>query len=66
MLTAYQDDVQKYAAGTLRVEALQHCIQHTFLEAGGRIKFQGFGHSKGQRTHQPEPDTERAQIYFEF
>jgi len=45
LLTAYQDDVQKYAAGTLRLEALQHCIQHAFLEAGGRIKFQGFGHS---------------------
>ena len=45
LLTAYQDDVQKYASGALRVEVLQHCIRHLFLEAGSRIKFQGFGHA---------------------
>jgi predicted AAA+ superfamily ATPase len=45
LLTAYQDDVQKYAANQLRVDILRHCIQHVFLQAGSRIKFQGFGHS---------------------
>jgi predicted AAA+ superfamily ATPase len=45
LLTAYLDDVQKYAEGEVRIQALQHCIRHTFLEAGSRIKFQGFGAS---------------------
>ncbi len=45
LMTSYQDDVQKYAAGELRVQVLRHCIQHAFLEAGSRIKFQGFGFS---------------------
>ncbi|MEQ1745064.1 MAG: AAA family ATPase [Saprospiraceae bacterium] len=45
LLTAYQDDVQKYASGEARSQILQHCIRNLFLEAGGRIKFQGFGHS---------------------
>ena len=45
LLTAYQDDVQKYARGSLRTEVLHHCVRHIFLEAGGRITFQGFGQS---------------------
>lgn len=45
LLTAYQDDVQKYSQGEMRVQVLQHCIRHAFLEAGSRIKFQGFGSS---------------------
>lgn len=45
LLTAYQDDVQKYAGSQQRVDVLRHCIQHVFLQSGSRIKFQGFGHS---------------------
>jgi hypothetical protein len=45
LLTAYQDDVQKYAAGPGRAQILQFSIQNLFLEAGGRIKFHGFGQS---------------------
>ncbi len=45
LLTSYQDDVQKYASAGARAEVLLHCIRNIFFEAGGRIKFQGFGHS---------------------
>jgi predicted AAA+ superfamily ATPase len=45
LLTAYQDDTQKYATGSGRAQILQFCIQRLFLEAGRRIKFQGFGQS---------------------
>jgi uncharacterized protein len=45
LLTAYLDDVQKYAANAVRAQVLQHCIQHLFLQAGGRIKYAGFGQS---------------------
>jgi predicted AAA+ superfamily ATPase len=45
LLTAYQDDVQKYSSSSLRAPILQHCIQNLFLEAGRRIKFQGFDQS---------------------
>jgi predicted AAA+ superfamily ATPase len=45
LLTAYQDDVQKYSSSSLRTPILQHCIQNLFLEAGRRVKFQGFGQS---------------------
>lgn len=45
LLTAYQDDVQKYASGKTRTQIIQHCIQNIFFEAGKRIKFQGFGQS---------------------
>lgn len=45
LLTAYQDDVQKYASSEARAQVLQHCIQNIFLEAAKRIKFQGFGYS---------------------
>lgn len=45
LLTAYQDDVQKYASSEVRAQVLQHCIENIFLESGKRITFQGFGHS---------------------
>lgn len=45
LLTAYQDDVQKYASSQSKAPIIQHCIQHIFLEAGKRIKFQSFGQS---------------------
>lgn len=45
LLTAYQDDVQKYASSESKAQVLQHCIQNVFLEAAKRITFEGFGHS---------------------
>lgn len=45
LLTAYQDDVQKYANSNLRIQILEHCIRNLFIEAGQRITFQGFGQS---------------------
>lgn len=45
LLTAYLDDVQKYAAGELRAQVLSHCIRQIFREAGKRIKLEGFGQS---------------------
>ncbi|MEM1120241.1 MAG: DUF4143 domain-containing protein, partial [Bacteroidota bacterium] len=45
LLTAYLDDVQKYANTDLKVELIQHGIQNIFLESGNRIKFAGFANS---------------------
>ncbi|MCF8243790.1 MAG: AAA family ATPase [Saprospiraceae bacterium] len=45
LLTAYQDDVQKYEKDGVRAQVIQHCIRHLLLEAGGRIKFEGFGNA---------------------
>jgi len=45
LLTAYLEDVKKYAHAKLRSEVLTHCMRSVFLEAGHRIKFQGFGNA---------------------
>jgi len=45
LLTAYLDDVQKYARNELKAEALQFAIQNIFLEAANRIRFAGFANS---------------------
>jgi uncharacterized protein len=45
LLTAYIDDVQKYATTSIRAQYLQFAVENMFLGAGGRIKFQGFGNS---------------------
>jgi len=45
LLTAYLDDVQKYAANEVRAQVLRLCIQQLFLQAGKRVKFAGFGQS---------------------
>ena len=45
LLTAYMDDVEKYAPNRTMANVIRHAIQHAPLEAGGRIKFQGFGQS---------------------
>lgn len=44
LLATYMDDVEKYATGN-QVHILRHAIRAGFLEAGKRIKFQGFGKS---------------------
>lgn len=45
LLTAYLDDVQKYADTDLRIELIRHAIQNIFLEGANRIKFAGFANS---------------------
>jgi uncharacterized protein len=45
LLTAYQDDVQKYATTSVRAQHLEFAIDTVFIEAGHRIKFHGFGNS---------------------
>ncbi|MCP5102610.1 MAG: AAA family ATPase, partial [bacterium] len=45
LLTGYLDDVSKYARSPAMAEVIRHAIESAPLEAGRRIKFQGFGQS---------------------
>lgn len=54
LLTAYLDDVQKYATGEAKAEVLQHSIQNIFLEGANRIKFAGFANSNYQSRQMGE------------
>ncbi len=45
LITSYSDDVEKYARSTTHKQTIRHIINHSFKEAGSRIKFQGFGNS---------------------
>jgi predicted AAA+ superfamily ATPase len=45
LLTAYLDDVEKYAASKTEQQVIRHCIRSVFYEANNRITFQGFGKS---------------------
>ncbi|MBA7588899.1 hypothetical protein ES708_30970 [subsurface metagenome] len=45
LLTAYLDDVEKYARNKTMNHIIRHTIQQSFFSAGIRIKFQGFGNS---------------------
>lgn len=45
LLTAYLDDVAKYARNVTMDACLRHAIESAPLEAGSRVKFQGFGNS---------------------
>ncbi len=45
LLYAYIDDVEKYGRNSNMVQIIRHIINTSFLEAGNRIKFQGFGQS---------------------
>lgn len=45
LLTAYLDDVEKYARNATEQQVIRHCIQTIFLEANNRITFQNFGKS---------------------
>lgn len=46
LITAYIDDVEKYAENARFTQVIRHCIRVSFLEAGTRIKFQHFGKSE--------------------
>ena len=43
LLTSYKDDVEKYADSNASVQQIRHVISAAFIEAGSRIKFEGFG-----------------------
>jgi predicted AAA+ superfamily ATPase len=45
LLTSFQDDVSKYARNTTTAQVIRHAIESAPMEAGKRIKFQGFGNS---------------------
>jgi predicted AAA+ superfamily ATPase len=45
LITAYMDDVEKYAATNSQVQHIRHAIRASFAQAGKRIKFEGFGNS---------------------
>ncbi|MCD6353578.1 MAG: ATP-binding protein [Proteobacteria bacterium] len=45
LLVAYLDDVSKYARNPTMAQVIRHAIESAPLEAGQRIKFQGFGNS---------------------
>ena len=45
LLTSYLDDVEKYATNNAEVQQIRHVIKAAFIEAGKRIKFEGFGGS---------------------
>ena len=45
LITAYLDDVSKYARNATLVEVIRHAIETAPFEAGKRIRFQGFGNS---------------------
>jgi len=45
LLTAYIDDISKYARNERKRNVLKHCMETAPIEAGKRIKFHGFGGS---------------------
>lgn len=45
LLAAYMDDIEKYVESPSQVSVIRHAIRYVWLEAGNRIKFQGFGNS---------------------
>jgi predicted AAA+ superfamily ATPase len=45
LIVSYMDDVEKYARNSNLVQVIRHVIRAAYLEAGSRIKFQGFGRS---------------------
>ena len=45
LISSYLDDVEKYAGTASQVLHIRHVIRSSFLLAGKRIKFEGFGNS---------------------
>ncbi len=45
LITSYLDDVEKYASNASQVIHLRHAIRTSYLQAGKRIRFEGFGNS---------------------
>jgi predicted AAA+ superfamily ATPase len=45
LINGYLEDVEKYATNNAQIQHIRHCIKSAFIEAGKRIKFEGFGNS---------------------
>jgi uncharacterized protein len=45
LITAYIDDVEKYASTSSQTQHIRHAIRASFAQAGTRIKFEKFGNS---------------------
>ena len=45
LITSYKEDVEKYSKSSQNAKILRHTIENIFIEAGKRIKYQGFGNS---------------------
>lgn len=45
LIVSYINDVEKYARNATLTQIIRHCITAVYIEAGSRIKFQGFGNS---------------------
>ena len=45
LISGYMDDVEKYAKSNAQILHIRHCIKNSFVQAGKRIKFEGFGNS---------------------
>ncbi|MBL1214420.1 MAG: ATP-binding protein [Ignavibacteriae bacterium] len=45
LVISFKDDIEKYAKNISSQNILRHIIEHSFFNAGSRIKFQGFGNS---------------------
>jgi uncharacterized protein len=45
LIVSYINDVEKYARNASLTQIIRHCINAVYIEAGSRIKFQGFGSS---------------------
>lgn len=45
LMESYKNDVEKYARNTTMVQVIRHAIDALPLQAGHRIKFEGFGNS---------------------
>lgn len=45
LITAYIDDVEKYAVTSSQMQHIRHAIRGSFAQAGKRIKFEGFANS---------------------
>ena len=45
LIGTYLDDVEKYTTTSSQTQIMRHAIRSVFMEAGNRIKFNGFGNS---------------------
>ena len=66
LLTAYIEDVSKYARTPAMVEVIRHAIESAPFEAGKRIKFEGFGqsHYKSREMGEALRTLERAMLLY--
>lgn len=66
LMTAYTDDVSKYARNETMRNIYKHCIESAPYEAGKRIHFSGFGNSnyKSREIGEALNTLERAKLSF--